>query len=230
MKGNSDKDFHENVLFNTMCFVPLKEDFVKMHPSWFFFRVVYTLKSIFIYSYLIFPSAFRGREGVVYTNVQMKMQRLRVGGSWLPLGRTAAWAPIWGLFPLSWSLALRIRIWGSKLNCGHWSQKSSPLTLHCHHLSFCSILRKVGKLYWILPSWEAVVLSALPKTPLLTWEEVNSQAHKEGKDMDAGEKKSPKAYLRGLSAVPHWRGTLAIADCENHSEFPLSSAPRNGTL
>ena len=45
MKGNSDKDFHENVLFNTMCFVPLKEDFVKMHPCWFFFIVVYTVNN-----------------------------------------------------------------------------------------------------------------------------------------------------------------------------------------
>lgn len=30
MKGDSDKAFHENVLFNTTCFVPLKEDFVKI--------------------------------------------------------------------------------------------------------------------------------------------------------------------------------------------------------
>lgn len=30
MKGDSDKAFHENVLFGTTCFVPLKEDFVKI--------------------------------------------------------------------------------------------------------------------------------------------------------------------------------------------------------
>lgn len=56
MKGNTGKALHENVLFNIMCFVPLKEDFVKMLLG-FLSGLNFEITSV--YSYLIFPSTFK---------------------------------------------------------------------------------------------------------------------------------------------------------------------------
>ena len=56
MEGNTVKALHENVLFNTMCFVPLKEDFVKMLLG---FLSGLNFEITFVYGYLIFPSTFK---------------------------------------------------------------------------------------------------------------------------------------------------------------------------
>ena len=57
MKGNTVKAFRENVVFNTLCFVPLKEDLVKMLLGCVLSGLNFEIP--FLYSYLIFPSTFK---------------------------------------------------------------------------------------------------------------------------------------------------------------------------
>lgn len=85
MKGNTVKALHENVMFNTMCFVPLKEDFVKMLLGCFLSGLNFEIT--FVYSYLIFPSTFKKP---VY---RWKCRGSEMGADF-PQGEQAE--PIWG--------------------------------------------------------------------------------------------------------------------------------------
>lgn len=96
---------------------------------------------IFVSSYLIFPSPLRGREDEM---PQCTDGITEVPRHELTPGKRGSWGPCRALaFMCISDRGFSIR---AAYLCLYTQLKTSPLTLHCHPLPFCSALRKVGQL------------------------------------------------------------------------------------